>query len=104
MFGIRNTKSPTFLPQEKLLCAGQESVSQVQFEGSPIGIPVRDGVHDGIARHLVGPVLNHVPQHQRLVITQESLVQVGLDAAGDFLESVFGVGTLYFFEMTARSP
>ena len=104
VLGIRNAEAPAFFPQQELLSTGEESVSKVEFEGATVSIAVRDGVDNGVTGHLIGSVLYHVAEHQRFVVTQQSFVKVGLDGAGDFLKGVFRVSTLYFFEMTTRSP
>jgi len=38
--GIRNAKATALLPKEKLFGTGQKGVTEVEFKGAPIGIPV----------------------------------------------------------------
>ena len=103
MFGITNAEATTFLPQEQLLGSGQQSVTEVQFKGAAVSITVRDGVDDGVPWNLVGSVLNHVPQHERLVVGQVTFVEFSLDAAGDFLKGVFAISPLNFLKMAAST-
>jgi peroxiredoxin Q/BCP len=51
---------------------------------------------------LVGSVLNHVAQHQGFVIAEVSLVEVRLDGARNFLETVLAVCPLNLLEMASR--
>ena len=101
--GVRNAKATALLPKKELFSAGQESVPEVEFKGATVGIPVRDGVDDGIAGNLVGPVLNHVAKIERFVVAEEALVDLGLDAAGEFLKPILRIAALYFLEEPTRS-
>ena len=91
------------LPEEQLFGTGQKGVPKVQFQGSAIGIPVRDRIDNGVAGYLVGSVLDQISQHEGFVVTEVPLVEVGLDRAGDFLECVFAISTLDFLEVATRS-
>ena len=100
---IGDAEATAFLPQKQLLRSCQKGVSQVELERPSVGVSIGNGVDDGVTGHLVGPVLNHVAKHQRLIITQQAFVNIGLDGAGDFLEGVLAVRALYLLEMTTRS-
>ena len=98
MFSVGNAESATLFPQEKLFGSGEQGIPKIQFQRAPVGVAVRNGVDDGVAWDLICPILYHVAQHQRLVVAQVSLVEVGLDGACDFLKRVFALCTLYFLK------
>jgi hypothetical protein len=100
---IGDAEAATFFPEKKLFGSGEEGVPEVEFQGSSVSVPVGNGVNDSVPGNLIGPVLNHVAEHQGFIVAQQSLVEVGLDAAGDFLERVFGVSTLDFLEVSTRT-
>lgn len=101
MLVLADAKSSSLFPKKELLRSGEEGVSQVQFERFTIGIAVGDGVDDVVTGHLIGPMLNEVAKHQGFVVGQVPLVEVGLDATGDFLKTKLVCSTLNQFEMFA---
>jgi hypothetical protein len=103
VFPVRDSKTTSLFPEKQLLRSSEEGVPEVQLKRAPVGISVGNGVHDGIAGHLVCTVLNEIAQHQGFVVTQMALVEVGLDGAGDFLEAKFAISPLNSFEKPSRS-
>jgi len=104
VLAVGDAQSASLFPKQQLFCPRQEGVSEVKFQRSTVSVSVGDGVDDVVAGYLVRSVLDHVPEHEGFIVAQMALVEVGLNGAGDFLESVFALCALNFFEMASRFP